>query len=222
VRTCIPTSRAIEKAIDSVHRFVIALGDLSRYKEHVMEGAKRAAALKDALDLYDIALALQPSGKAHSQASVVFGNVQSVFLALYHLCRALSATEPVNVREQLHGALEKNRQDWQRWGVAEVQYHADKLPLWRLPPVTFHVVPNSSTTSPQLQPGSEGQLPSPQPVSVVSRVQRLAPMIPPAAALPAAVGVSYHPFFRAFGRCAGLLVTRTSLVSVRVPCPLME
>lgn len=92
---------AIEKAIDSIHRFIIALGDLTRYKEHTVDGSKRAGVLCDALELYRAALTLSPSGKAHSQASVVFGNAQSVFLALYHLCRSMSAVDPTYVNEQV-------------------------------------------------------------------------------------------------------------------------
>ena len=107
---------------------------------------------------------------------------------------------------QIRGAIEKNRQDWLKFSVQELQSQPDKPAIWRMP---------ACVMGPQLDVGKSPQLAAaaepgtaPQPPSTVARVKALAPAHPVTASLPRAVAVSFHPFFRALSRCTGLLFTR--------------
>lgn len=101
---------------------------------------------------------------------------------------------------QLLGALEKNRQDWERWGVQELMYEADRLPIWRLAAEVITVEPVSTPAVDTAELAAQ---------TSSRRLKDAFPEVVASPALAKSVALSFHPFFRAFVRCIGLLVTRT-------------
>ena len=125
--------RAGRQAKSVIVRLLVALGDVCRYKDLCVDDtSKHIAFQSDALSLYRLALVLQPSGRCYGQIGVVCTSFNSVFLATYNFCRALGAVEPCQLREQLNAVLERNRMEWERFSISEVQQAT--VPVWRQPP----------------------------------------------------------------------------------------
>ena len=97
-------SPAVEALVlESCHRTLIQLGDLSRYREAELAG--KQPDWSHATKFYDLAAALYPSsGIAHNQLSVVALSTGDLGLAVYHLYRSLATKSP---HPQAEGNLRK-------------------------------------------------------------------------------------------------------------------
>lgn len=81
--------------LQSCHRTLIHLGDLSRYRESEIDAKKKQKNWGPALGYYDLAIAIYPvSGIPYNQLAIISKSDGDHARALYHLYRAQSAPEP--------------------------------------------------------------------------------------------------------------------------------
>lgn len=96
-----------ELVVDSCHRALVQLGDLSRYRETEVPSKKRN--WQPAKAYYGLASLLKPnSGFSHNQLAVIARIDGDHLSALYHLYRALSVNDPYpRAEENLKTELKK-------------------------------------------------------------------------------------------------------------------
>ena len=81
--------------LQSCHRTLIHLGDLSRYRESEINSKKTEKNWGPALGYYDLAIAIYPaSGIPYNQLAIISKSNNDHTRALYYLYRAQSALEP--------------------------------------------------------------------------------------------------------------------------------
>ncbi|KAL8719017.1 MAG: hypothetical protein Q9225_003918 [Loekoesia sp. 1 TL-2023] len=92
----IQTSSDLQGAVlQSCHRTLIHLGDLSRYRETEIDDKKKEKNWGPALGYYDLAVAIYPpSGIPYNQLAIISKSEDDHSRALYYLYRAQSAFEP--------------------------------------------------------------------------------------------------------------------------------
>ncbi|KAL8935816.1 MAG: hypothetical protein Q9211_004496 [Gyalolechia sp. 1 TL-2023] len=102
--------------LQSCHRTLIRLGDLSRYRESEIDTKRREKNWGPALGYYDLAIAIYPlSGIPYNQLAIISKSEGDHARALYHLYRALSAPEPPPTAfTNLELEFKKIREAWKR------------------------------------------------------------------------------------------------------------
>lgn len=103
--------------LQSCHRTLIHLGDLSRYRESEIDAKKKEKNWGPALGYYDLAIAIySPSGIPYNQLAIISKSDGEHARALYHLYRAQSAPEPpptafANLELEFKKIREASKQD---------------------------------------------------------------------------------------------------------------
>lgn len=81
--------------LQSCHRILVHLGDLSRYRESELGGKGKDKNWGPAIGCYDLAIAIYPSaGIPYNQLAIISRSEGDHFRTLYHLYRAQCAFEP--------------------------------------------------------------------------------------------------------------------------------
>ncbi|KAL8830698.1 MAG: hypothetical protein Q9170_005626, partial [Blastenia crenularia] len=128
------TSPTVRSALlQSCHRTLIHLGDLSRYRESEIDARKKEKNWGPALGYYDLATAIYPpSGIPYNQLAIISKSEGDHARTLYHLYRAQSAFEsPPTAFANLELEFKKIREAWERGDLA-VDDSAAESPLSRL------------------------------------------------------------------------------------------
>ncbi|KAI4289499.1 MAG: hypothetical protein L6R35_001234 [Caloplaca aegaea] len=90
-----PTPDLRHASLQSCHRMLVHLGDLSRYRETELGGKGKDRNWGPAIGSYDLAIAIYPSaGIPHNQLAIIFRSEGDHARALYYLYRAQCAFEP--------------------------------------------------------------------------------------------------------------------------------
>ncbi|KAL9021053.1 MAG: hypothetical protein Q9185_001721 [Variospora sp. 1 TL-2023] len=90
-----PTPDLRHANLQSCHRMLVHLGDLSRYRETELGGKGKDRNWGPAIGSYDLAIAIYPSaGIPHNQLAIIFRSEGDHARALYYLYRAQCAFEP--------------------------------------------------------------------------------------------------------------------------------
>ncbi|KAL8989632.1 MAG: hypothetical protein Q9177_001524 [Variospora cf. flavescens] len=90
-----PTPDLRHASLQSCHRMLVHLGDLSRYRETELGGKEKDRNWGPAIGSYDLAIAIYPSaGIPYNQLAIIFRSEGDHARALYHLYRAQCAFEP--------------------------------------------------------------------------------------------------------------------------------
>ncbi|TMW58237.1 hypothetical protein Poli38472_011825 [Pythium oligandrum] len=100
----------IDKCRQSLHRCLVFLGDLARYRE--LHGQKAKKNFAAAENFYNKALAVIPeNGNPHNQLAVLATYVEAETVAVYRYCRSLLIAQPfVTAEENLALLFERARQ----------------------------------------------------------------------------------------------------------------
>ncbi|KAL9014248.1 MAG: hypothetical protein Q9173_001090 [Seirophora scorigena] len=90
------TTPELRRAVlQSCHRILVHLGDLSRYRESELGGKGKDKNWGPAIGCYDLAIAIYPSaGIPYNQLAIISRSEGDHFRTLYHLYRAQCAFEP--------------------------------------------------------------------------------------------------------------------------------
>ncbi|KAI4259723.1 MAG: hypothetical protein L6R42_004441 [Xanthoria sp. 1 TBL-2021] len=98
--------------LQSCHRTLIHLGDLSRYRESELDAKDKKRNWGPAIGYYDLAIAINPSsGTPHNQLAIIARIEGNRTRTLYHLYRAQSAYEPYpTANDSLDVELKKLRE----------------------------------------------------------------------------------------------------------------
>ncbi|KAI4276297.1 MAG: hypothetical protein L6R38_005706, partial [Xanthoria sp. 2 TBL-2021] len=107
------TTPELQHAIlQSCHRTLIHLGDLSRYRESELDAKDKKRNWGPAIGYYDLAIAINPSsGTPHNQLAIIARIEGNRTRTLYHLYRAQSAYEPYpTANDSLDFELKKLRE----------------------------------------------------------------------------------------------------------------
>ncbi|KAL8734850.1 MAG: hypothetical protein Q9166_001202 [cf. Caloplaca sp. 2 TL-2023] len=116
------TTPELQHAIlQSCHRSLIHLGDLSRYRESELASKNKKKNWGPAIGYYDLATAIHPSsGVPYNQLAIISRIKGDHALALYQLYRAQSVHEPpATASENLNLEFKKVREAWKRDGLAD-------------------------------------------------------------------------------------------------------
>ncbi|CAK3856747.1 telomerase activating est1 [Lecanosticta acicola] len=106
-------------ALESCHRSLIYLGDLSRYR--ATEKLDKEPKLNGAKGYYELAVNLKPtSGLGHHQLSVIALEQRNHVTVIYHLYRALCLPEPhPRAAANLELEIAKINSDWAKGGLIQ-------------------------------------------------------------------------------------------------------
>ncbi|KAL8942095.1 MAG: hypothetical protein Q9216_001861 [Gyalolechia sp. 2 TL-2023] len=120
--------------LQSCHRTLIRLGDLSRYRESEIDAKKNKKNWGPALGYYDLAIAIYPqSGIPYNQLAIISKNEGDHARALYHLYRAQSALEPPPTAfANLELEFKKIRDAWKRDHSISDDRNDNRNPLSKL------------------------------------------------------------------------------------------
>ncbi|KAG5188781.1 hypothetical protein JKP88DRAFT_177663, partial [Tribonema minus] len=105
-----PESARIDKLSQSIHRCLIFMGDLARYRE--LHSEAQTPDWSHAEQYYQRALAAMPhGGNPHNQMAVLATYTDAECVAVYRYCRSLLIRHPfMTARENLALLFEKNKQ----------------------------------------------------------------------------------------------------------------
>ncbi|KAL9601723.1 MAG: hypothetical protein Q9219_002334 [cf. Caloplaca sp. 3 TL-2023] len=115
------TSTDLQHALlQSCHRTLIHLGDLSRYRETEIDAKRKEKNWGPALGYYDLAITIYPSsGIPYNQLAIISKSEGDHARALYYLYRAQSALEPPpTALANLELELKKIHEAWERGDLA--------------------------------------------------------------------------------------------------------
>lgn len=114
--------------IESVHKTLCCLGDLSRYRVLMRSGGRRD--WKRPLTIYRLANDLLPvSGYAHHQCGVIADEQQDHLGVIYHFYRALASDQP---HPHAMSNLEKKLEKWLKVHPDRTLSHDEWLAYWFL------------------------------------------------------------------------------------------